>query len=300
MHVARLKGLARAHLDTATIEGEIVSLPDGAVTVLDGHMMASVGADLGTLYLRVALDRPKRLTVFADDPGVVARHCAGLALSTDVRGPDGEASLAVPLPDIVGGLSDVALVGLLRDTGLDVSVEHGRAIGTLHGLVVARLAPDGSLEVGVGEVDMAAATMMNGTDAAALARVVEQVRLHRVSGRRHPIGRLSSARWLRSALREDPAQIAPGEWRDVEPIKPSKGVRDETPACALIDANRLVVCTAVLDRTLIPEVLDQCSRFDVHFVSIAVPTNDVLLATRLTNDLFAVESSVVEVTPPWV
>jgi hypothetical protein len=85
----------------------------------------------------------------------------------------------------------------------------------------------------------------------------------------------------------------------VEPAKPSVGVRDETPACALVEGDRLLVCVAELDRTLIPEILDQCSRFDVGHISIAVPTRDGALAARLTDDLFTVTSSVLEVTPPW-
>lgn len=166
-------------------------------------------------------------------------------------------------------------VAVLERAGAVATVEHGRLVGEVLGLEVARVVVDDAgcprLEVGVGKHDRHAQSLMAAdqpTDLT-LARAVATVReVRRVGVPRHPLNQLAPERWLRSLLVEDPGLLqldAEGETpiRGLTPVSPPvdrDDLRLPTPAPAAGEDHDgrpvLVVCSTGNDLDAVPAAAD--------------------------------------------
>jgi hypothetical protein len=182
-------------------------------------------------------------------------------------------------------------VGLLREAGLDIIIEHGEVRGEILGLEVARVVVgDGPprVVVGVGRHDRDAFALVHGDlpTAAALESVVDSVRRHRRSGGPgHPLGRLVPERWLRRAVVAEPGRVGARHLEPVEPVLARESVKDVAPALAVgesLDGSPLVVaCSVGIDLDLIPASADaRAAHAPEATLVLVVPTRDDHPVTR--------------------
>jgi hypothetical protein len=158
------------------------------------------------------------------------------------------------------------LAPLLRDAGCDPVVEHGRLVGEVDGLEVARVSiVDGRprLEVGVGRFDREANDGIAGGEPGpdALARAVETVRRHRtLEGDFHPLRLLSASRRLRARVLADPASVGASHLEPMAPVGEPPDLRTPWPAPATglgtDGAPLVVVCSVGVDLDLVPAAAD--------------------------------------------
>lgn len=210
------------------------------------HLVAE--ADAGLLARRASL--------FADPP--VVWHVAGTSLERVDPEP---LPVAPPLDPRVVPFAD-----LLADAGADPVVEHGRLIGEVLGLEVARVVVDADgprLEVGVGRFDREAHALVSSErpTGETLREVVAFVRLHRRhDGERHPLQQLAADRRLRSRLLHEPALVGADHLAPMAPVVEAPDLRTAWPAPATgtdLDGRPLVVVASVgVDLDLVPAAAD--------------------------------------------
>lgn len=217
------------------------------------------------LARRVRDDAP--LHVLADEAaGVLARRAGEFAAPPTVWQIDGTSLQraepqpippAEPLDPRVAPFAD-----LLARCGADPLVEHGRLIGEVAGLEVARIVvgEDGPrLEVGVGRFDREGHEMVaNGApDEVTLRRVVALVRSHRIdAGEHHPLRTLAAARGVRARLVADPSLVGADHLLPLPPVVEPPDLKTPWPAAAagadLDGAPLVVVCSVGIDLDFVP------------------------------------------------
>jgi hypothetical protein len=217
---------------------------------------------------------PALSVLLDDDPpgaaGIVARRAGEIEPAPAVwivHGRDLVPAVPAPLPvpppldPRVAGFADVLVAA-----GADPLVEHGRLIGEVDGLEVARVEVDDGgarLAIGVGRFDREAhAVVSAGLDPTeALRLVVELVRRHRRAGAEpHPLGRLAAARRLRSRVVAEPGLVGADHLAPFPAVVEAPDLRTPWPAPAVgtaLDGSPLVVvCSVGIDLDLVPAAAD--------------------------------------------
>jgi hypothetical protein len=214
------------------------------------------------------------LHVVVDDPaagGVIARRADAFARTTTVWCAEGRALTEVTPAPFPAPLEPAAVareaVGLLRDAGVEVTVEHGEIRGEIRGLEVARVlvADDGTarVEVGVGRHDREAFAMVHGDlpTADALASVVDSVDTwRRPDAETHALHRLALEGWLRWRVMAEPEMLGLAELRPAEPTVRRDSVKDTGASIAVgtdLEGQPVVVaCSVGIDLDVVPAAAD--------------------------------------------
>jgi hypothetical protein len=270
---------------------------------LGGALVVARREDAGTVRL-----------VTEAAPGVAARRASQFAAPPEVWTIVGThlervAPAAFPEPPPLPA-GAAAFAGLLTAAGADPVVEHGRLIGEVLGLEVARVVVDDDgephLEVGVGRFDREANALLTADlpDEDRLRAVVDLVRRHRRSGvAEHPLQRLAAARWLRSRLVVEPALVGADHLAPLAPTVEPPDLRTAWPAPATgidRDGEPIVVVASVgVDLDLVPAAADArlVDGRDARLV-LAVPARDALPVTRALAAALADPADVVTVELP--
>lgn len=248
--------------------GAAVQGADGTWVLADAAPERSLGPALaiarrtGAGVLNLVADEAtgllaRRATLFASPPAVW--RVDGRQLVAAVAEP---LRAAPPLDPRVAPFADV-----LTRCGADPLVEHGRLIGEVAGLEVARVIVDedgAHLSVGVGRFDREAHEIVaNGIPPEeTLRRVVEQVRAHRGAGRdaQHPLARLAAARAVRARLVAEPGLVGADHLLPMAPTMEPPDLRTPWPAAAsgmdLSGEPLVVVCSVGVDLDLVPAAAD--------------------------------------------
>lgn len=308
--------------------GEPTDVGTSAALVADGSAAVLVdrgsAAALAGALLWATRQDASSLAVFVDDDAAELARWAGHVLvggtPVQVRVVDGASSRPAepaPLPPRPEAPEVPAeLRRVLERSGVDVVVEHGEVRGEVLGLEVARLVRwpvevggDGELhlEAGVGRFDRDAVAAARPDEAPedALARTVEQVRVHRYPGAPvHPVQLLSRERWLRSMVVADPALVGASELTPVEMTTAPTGLKDVHPAAAAgTDADGgpvVVVCSTGVDLALVPLAADTRAWLDpTARLVLALPARDHHSATVTLMGLLRDPAELVDLTPGW-
>lgn len=224
----------------------------------------------GALALAGKLDAGPLQLIVEDGAGVVARQASQFATPPVVWTPVGVTlrradpqpiEPAAPLPAGVAAFAD-----LLAAAGAEPVVEHGRLVGEVLGLEVARVVVEHGrphLEIGVGRFDREAHALLSGDepDAARLRSVVDFVRRHRrVGADSHPLQLLAAARWLRARVLAEPALVGAAHLAPMASVAEPPDLRTPWPAAATgvdLDGNPIVVVASVgVDLDLVPVAAD--------------------------------------------
>ncbi len=305
----------RAHTDSAVV-----------CCVADGRMygLARRPTDLGPLLARCrTTSGVEGLTVFVDPAdlagdaaattaGDLARRASLLTADVEIMVVTGagtakaEPTPVLETPEIDDGLWRESAV--MADAGARVVDDHGRLVGEVNGLEVARVEPAEGvqpvrLRVGVGQADRELQVFVHGhlDDEERLRRAVEVVATHRrVDAAPHPLNRLARPRWLRSAIVGDPGLVDLTDLEPRPPLRPRPGVADREPAAAYSRVDGVtVVCSAGVDLDLLPEAVDYRARIDPGSkLLVVLPPRDVDVGRRWLDDL-ATDFEVRAVEPPW-
>lgn len=337
----RLLGIKLAALVRAQTGADVVLPPGSGPAGAAGVVVEGEGWFLADRLGHRALGRAlawarqaqvSRLHVVADDDaargstverssGALARRAAVFAEPPMVWQVDGRrlgpASPALPPTPMSAPEGIDTLVELLRQSGLEVTEEHGVIAGELEGLEVARIVvgevTGPRLEVGVGRNDREAFALLHGElpCAEGLAAVVEAARAHRrASLPGHPLARLAPERWLRRRVLAAPALVGAAELRPVAPIAPRRDLREVVPAVAVgrdLQGRPVVVaCSVGVDLDLVPEAADVCRRDTGDETGAAgprlvlvVPERDALPVTRHLAAALRDPAEVVAVPGDW-
>jgi hypothetical protein len=208
-----------------------------------------------------------------------------------------------PLDPRVAAFADV----LVR-AGAQPVVEHGRLIGEVAGLEVARVeVVDGEpqLQIGVGRFDREAHALVSRDRPTeeALADVVVLVRRHRrPDAPPHPLRQLAAARWLRARLVGDPSLVGADHLAPVAATVEAPDLRTPWPAPAAgVDAGGrpvVVVCSTGIDLDLVPAAADaRLADGRGARLLVAVPGRDDHPVTRALAAVLAKPAEVVTVAP---
>lgn len=327
LRVAKARTLVAEHLaiDASTLEaapladGAAVRGPDRLWALVDhvaGFGSALAMADRESLPLSVMADRPEPGSI--DVPGVVARRAAQFSDEIEVwRADDRDLSVAVPAPVVDPAPPSAAaraLIGMLEEAGVDVTIEHGAIRGELRGLEIARIvdmdADDGDgarIEVGVGRHDREAFTMVHGglPTAEALRSVITSVdAVRRAESEAHPLRRLAPEGWLRSMVLGHPALVGAAALVSAEPPFPRDSVKDTAAAIAVgagIDGRPVVVaCSVGIDLDLVPTAADARLRHDpAARLVLVVPARDAHPVTLRLAGRLRDPATVVTVGDDW-
>ena len=199
------------------------------------------------------------------------------------------------------------LVARLIDAGLQVVDERERTTGELRGLEVARIEPDGSLGVGVGQADRELTAMLHGdlTPADALARVVEVVdRIRRADAEPHPLQRLVPERWLRWVTANRPDLIGVHELEPLPGPEARRGLRERDVAYGVAWADdgaaAFVACSVGVDLDLVPvAAAARASTMPDAPLTLVVPARDAHPITRALASALRVPAVVTTVADDW-
>jgi hypothetical protein len=284
--------------DRSTLD--VVSFPGGAAAVAGSRAWVlldeAASSGLGRALAWTSQRSADEVHVLAEEgAGVLARR-AGLFRDPprvwQIAGRRVAPAAPEPFPSPPEPPANaLEFVGLLREAGLDIVIEHGEVRGEILGLEVARVVVgDGPprVVVGVGRHDRDAFALVHGDlpPAAALESVVDSVRRHRrPGGPGHPLGRLVPERWLRRAVVADPGRVGARHLDPVEPILARESVKDVAPALAVgesLDGAPLVVaCSVGIDLDLVPAAADaRAAHTPEATLVLVIPTRDDHSVTR--------------------
>jgi hypothetical protein len=197
---------------------------------------------------------------------------------------------------------------LLTAAGADPVVEHGRLVGEVDGLEVARVVVDADgphLEVGVGRFDREAHAVMSQDQPteATLRQAVELVRRYRHPGAEgHPLNRMAAARWMRSRLVAHPALVGADHLTPMAPTVEAPDLRTPWPSPATgIDTDGrplVVVCSVGVDLDLVPAAADArlADGRDARLV-LALPGRDAHAVTVALAAALARPAEIIAVEP---
>lgn len=296
----KVRALARQALgerqwtDAPLADGAAVHDRTNAVVLLAESSDGDLGAGLGPALAwatKAGLSGELHVLVEGPGAGVVARRAAYFDRAPvvwQVRGA--EISLAPPEPfpsPVEPSGADLAAIEPLRAAGADLVIEHGVVMAEILGLEVGRVV-NGTLELGVGKHDRAAAAVMEVVHSPGDMReaIVTTVRRYRHPGALpHLLNRLARQRWLRATVVAEPDRIGASALVPVEP--PSARPNLVTPAPAIArgtdrDGNPLIVaCSVGVDLDLVPVAADARGRDlpDAELVLVS-PARDQYPAVR--------------------
>jgi hypothetical protein len=287
-----------------------VAYPGGAALLGDDGLWV-LGDSLGGALTLARREGAEHLHLIVEEgAGVTARRAGQFAdpptvwslVGTVLERVEPEPFVApTPLPAGVAAFADV-----LTAAGADPVVEHGRLIGEVLGLEVARVVVDESgphLEVGVGRFDREANALLTGDqpEEERLRSVVELVRRHRrAEAENHPLKLLAAARWLRSRLVADPGLVGADHLAPLASTVEAPDLRTPWPAAATgIDGDGrpiVVVASTGVDLDLVPAAADArlADGRDARLV-LAVPPRDVHPVTAALAAALAQPAEVVTV-----
>lgn len=316
---ARAAAIARDHfeLDAGLDSVVLDAAPFGVVVASDDHaVIVSSVDDLSVLGGAVVwLDRNSvtRADLVAEHhAGVHARRAAMLAPELAVHElADGTVRRAevAPIAEPHPTPSDVAaLVAMIERSGAQAVIEDGIVRAEIAGLEVGRVVdgPGGSVfEVGVGRFDREAGALLRADRPVepTLVDTIEQVRGHREPGAPlHAVNRIGRERWLRDAIRRDPALAGVSDVALVEPIPPRTSLLEPTAAALLgRDGDRtvLVVCSVGVELGLVPATADLVARHGPDEVRFVLPGRDALPYLQRLAARLPAEVTFVDVPVPW-
>ena len=251
------------------------TFPGGAALVDDGEAWVLLDAKpargLGPALAWCRAARADRLHVVTEShAGSLARRASQFADPPTVWKVDGrslvraEPEPLAPAPPIAHDVA--AWADLFRAAGCEPLAEHGRLIGEVDGLEVARVSPgpDGPrLEIGVGRFDREAHALVSSgrPTQETLAEVVALVRRQRrAEGVAHPLRRLARERWLRARLVERPDLVGAELLAPVPSLVEQPDLDTAWPAVAagLDDRGEplVVACSVGIDLDLVPFAAD--------------------------------------------
>jgi hypothetical protein len=258
------------------------------------------------------------LHVVVDDPdaaGLLARRAWAFASSSTLWRAEGRVLHPVEPALLPAPVEPPAvareLVELLREAGVEVTVEHGEIRGEIRGLEVARVEVDDDgvarVEVGVGRHDREAFAMVHGNlpTPEALASVVNSVDTSRRHDRpSHALHRLAPEGWLRWRLMSEPALVGLDTLRPAEPTIRRDSVKDTGAAIAVGtdgDGRTVVVaCSVGIDLDVVPAGADARLALDPQArLVIVVPERDDHPVTRRLAAALADPAEVVAVPGDW-
>lgn len=300
---AKLRALIAARWGPPS-EGSAANTPLGGAALAEGDRGwyladESPGRALGAALAWAHRAGVRELHVLVNDAeaaGHLARRATGFVSQPSVWAVEAPALVPAepaPLPPIEPTSGELSgFISMFIQVGAEPVVEHGILRAEVLGLEVARVVDDAGvpfLEVGVGRHDREAHRELEADSAprAALARVIANVRAHRiVGGLSHPANTLSRERWLRSILVSDPALVGAVSLTPVESPVRRTDLRVAAPAPARGEdqagAPVLVVCSTGIDLDLVPAAWDARLRDERHGVRLvlAVPAGDDHPVTR--------------------
>jgi len=244
------------------------------------------------------------------DAGLLARRASQFAEPPTIWfavGTTIERAEPEPLPEEPAAdprLLDFA--SMLRAAGCDPVLEHGRLVGEVHGLEVARVSiVDGEprLEVGVGRFDREANDEIEGGEPGedALRRAVEVVRRHRtLDGGAHPLKLLATSRWLRARILAEPSLVGAAHLDPIPTVGEPPDLRTAWPAAAGgVDAEGhplVVVCSVGVDLDLVPTAAEvRLADGRGARLVLAVPERDALPVTVALASMLAEPATVLPV-----
>ena len=289
-----------------------VAFPGGAALVGDDGLWV-LGESLGGALTVARRERTSPVNLIVEEGGgVLARRSSQFADPPTVWRIVGaalervEPDPFVPSPPLPPGIA--AFADVLTAAGADPVVEHGRLIGEVLGLEVARVVVDGGgphLEVGVGRFDREANALLTGDqpDEDRLRAVVELVRRHRrTDAENHPLQLLAAARWLRSQLIADPGLVGADHLAPLAPTVEPPDLRTPWPAPATgidLDGQPLVVVASTgVDLDLVPAAADaRLADGRGARLVLAVPPRDLHPVTVALAAALAQPAEVVTVEP---
>jgi hypothetical protein len=276
------------------------------------------GRGLGPALVWADREGVDELHLVVDDPavaGLLARRATAFRRSIRVWWAAGRALTAAGPTAFPASVEPPAVareaVGLLRDAGVDVTVEHGQIRGEIRGLEVARVlvGDDGAarVEVGVGRHDREAFAMVHGDlpTAAALASVVDSVDTwRRPDAETHALHRLALEGWLRWRLMAEPSLVGLDELRPAEPTVPRQSVKDIGAALAVgTDAEGrtvVVACSVGIDLDVVPAAADARLALDEGArLVVVVPERDDHPVTRRLAAALVDPAEVVALPGDW-
>jgi hypothetical protein len=199
---------------------------------------------------------------------------------------------------------------LLVTAGAEPVVEHGRLLGEVRGLEVARVVGDEDgvhLEIGVGKYDREVQRLVHGDrpDVMDLFEVVRAVLEHRrPGGEGHDAYHLASERWLRSVVVAHPDLVGAASLQPVSSPVRRDDLRRRAPAPAagvdLEGRPLLVVCSVGADLDLVPAAADArlADGRDPRLL-LCVPEADDYRATRELAATLAEPAEVVTIGDDW-
>jgi hypothetical protein len=285
--------------------------PADLAGVLGGALAWAMRAGLAGVHLLAAAG-----------PADLARLAGAFAFPVTVWRVDGAATVPAeaapappepPVPDEV-----MAWAPVLAEAGAEPVAEHGRLLGEVLGLEVARVGLDDDgqvrLQVGVGRYERELYDARHGGQppAAAIRAPVEVVRAERRPGRPpHPANQLAPERWLRAVLVAEPALVGAATLAPAPPPVERAGLADQVPAPAVgtdLGGRPLVVVAAArVGLGLVPLAADARAAAAVRLglapaevrLVIAVPAGaDHPVSARLAAAL-AAPAELVELRADW-
>lgn len=263
--------------------------------------------------LRSAVDH-LLIVAEAEHAGALARRVSSVgAFGIDVLAVDGVDLVAVqlepiaPPPVLSSEVWDLAPI--LSEAGARPVDDHGRVVGEVAGLEVARIdEPDGEparIEVGVGEADRELHTLVHSNleVGTAVRRAVAMVASERQRGSMHPLTRMARERWIRSDLIDDPASVGLASLTAVAPLVARSTVLGNVPSAAVgetLDGETVVVvCSSGIDLDVVPEAADYRQREAPDAALwIVVPERDRHAVTESLVDITR-DCRLLSITPPW-
>jgi hypothetical protein len=275
----KLRALVRGRWGAAAAGSDASQLPIGAaLRAADGSagwVLAdqdrAAGGVLGGALAWAMREAVAELHLLAEKDGRLARQAGGFAFPVSVWLVDGAGlapAVAEPLaPEAPVPAEVLAWAPTLAAAGAEPVAEHGRLLGEVLGLEVARVGLDAAgqvrLEVGVGryERELYGARHAGQPPPEAIAAAVRAVRTNRRPGPPdHPANQLAPERWLRAVLVAHPGLVGAARLEPASPPVERRGIADRAPAPAvgasLAGEPLVVVAAAAVDLDLVPAAQD--------------------------------------------
>lgn len=275
----KLRALVRGRWGAATAGSDASQLPLGAaLRAADGSagwVLAdqdrAAGGVLGGALAWAMREAVAELHLLVEQDGRLARQAGGFAFPVSVwlvEGAELAPATAEPLaPEAPVPAEVLAWAPTLAAAGAEPVAEHGRLLGEVLGLEVARVGLDAAgqvrLEVGVGryERELYGARHAGQPPPEAIAAAVRAVRTNRRPGPPdHPANQLAPERWLRAVLVAHPELVGAARLEPASPPVERRGIADRVPAPAvgasLAGEPLVVVAAAGVDLDLVAVAQD--------------------------------------------
>lgn len=255
----RILGEGTELVDAQLGSGAAVHDGDNAVVYADASDTENVpfrGIGTAVAWAAKAGLGGKLHVVTEDAAGVLARLATHLARPPQVWQLDPTTFAPSPAdaqpwkPSPAPTAAELEAIQPLLDAGAELVVEAGVVVAEVLGLEVGRVV-NGTLEIGVGRFDRAAAVVMEAVRGREdlISGVVNVVRQYRHPGAElHVLNRLARERWLRADIVAEPAKVGAAWLVPVETTVVRSSLIASVPAPAvgeLVDGAALLVATSV-------------------------------------------------------